>query len=1211
MGVCQILIAVRGLQDGAKNSWAVVPETACHEKYVRRRGFGRWSTEGGKFVGGIATGQGCDGEGGRGVIGGNPEAASNQAKKNGTTSYLVWLKCTCEDMMLAAAKRPTFFSPANQLSWASISTRISVLSKESGLEHRQTDTHGRKCSHRRLGSARQVQDLNSYFGALEADLDISRQQIDTHGHEGISEAEVDFMTRLNLTRWDFTAAGEAVKFCFCFLPWEVKGPRSGLVGGVIAWDRYRWREGAAPAGYMQSGAVVDINCDRDRVHRGCDGEVARSVICGCQFVGHKSGAFEEPWGKFHERRQMISRICQLYKQLEFVGVQGRMATVCLKPTLSPSLFPPPAPPAPRAHHARPPKRPARRRAGSSSRPGVVLGVGRVVAAKSQRRTGDARKAPAKRRVPEVDEKHKETTPTARDATSPVLVSTTGTRIRIRTDPAAPDDPTPSPPTAPPTTKMTVPTMPRPKSKRLAPSGTATAQTATRSSPSPRSPRPPAARRAAPPPPPRPRRVPEPSRRPSARRAPAGPLQHPEEPAPAQPPEAAVTQESVSAPPTNGNGYTNNNTPDAASSSSAGPSASAIPRPGNIAFNPPPTSPTTPRSTRGTTRTWASTWACPSCPGTCPLASLPRPRRTNNTHRTHTSSSSSRQERAPRAAKPKRLKAHTVTSKSYSIPMVPRDKKGGPMLPLNVGIMTVISLGDVCMRSIFIPNGTSSPWGTSRYLSTVDQTAEVVYHCTILDGGDGPKFQIIPSDVPDRPVIAGTATGAWSTIVKQANALRQRAHSNSVSGPTSSGSARTRSSTSSRSSRTRTASGICGSTLSRAARWGGACGGDSCAAGGVRERDARGGVLPAKAADCAGGAGGARVSHYPPHIMAQAATQAGGGGEEGAAAAAGGLWGGRGGDGRHGHGHAGPSNGDGAGAGYYLPHPHAPPSPPPGGGPTYAHPAHPGGGDGDGGAGRGAGAGAGGGGRQLVCEHYECVPDAGAGAGAGAGGGRRGARAVAVRLSVCRCARFWSSPRPSQAKIPPPALGLVFVRLGVVLCASIHSFDALVEFTILQFTVDSFVRTAMWFFLLRGRGPGSASWEHGGLVRGSAARLGFAWNSEHIHFYVHAFATRHRSKGQESWASMGSHSFNLESRTTMYPSATQISSTMRPDRSNKVGFFWLLDVQAGPSLGCGLGLGLGLEEFQAQARSSQALMIGHYLLPPTSFSQAFHPDLSPR
>ena len=171
----------------------------------------------------------------------------------------------------------------------------------------------------------------------------------------------------------------------------------------------------------------------------------------------------------------------------------------------------------------------------------------------------------------------------------------------------------------------------------------------------------------------------------------------------------------------------------------------------------------------------------------------------------------------RHAKPKRLKAHTVTSKSFSIPMVPRDKKGKPMLPLNVGIMTVINLGDVCMREHFHTERYIFPVGYEvtryvsgffyisnrffwwrrcsnlvplltylsvhrRYLSTVDANIEVVYHCTILDGGDGPKFQIVPSDVPDRPVIAGTATGAWSNIVKQANAIRNRQHSNSVSGP---------------------------------------------------------------------------------------------------------------------------------------------------------------------------------------------------------------------------------------------------------------------------------------------------------------------------------------------------------------------------------------------------------------------------------------------
>lgn len=73
--------------------------------------------------------------------------------------------------------------------------------------------------------------------------------------------------------------------------------------------------------------------------------------------------------------------------------------------------------------------------------------------------------------------------------------------------------------------------------------------------------------------------------------------------------------------------------------------------------------------------------------------------------------------APHQPKPKRLKAHTVTSKNFSIPMVPRDKSGKPMLPLNVGIMTVIKLGDVCMREHFHTERYIFPVGyeVSRYL----------------------------------------------------------------------------------------------------------------------------------------------------------------------------------------------------------------------------------------------------------------------------------------------------------------------------------------------------------------------------------------------------------------------------------------------------------------------------------------------------------------
>lgn len=138
----------------------------------------------------------------------------------------------------------------------------------------------------------------------------------------------------------------------------------------------------------------------------------------------------------------------------------------------------------------------------------------------------------------------------------------------------------------------------------------------------------------------------------------------------------------------------------------------------------------------------------------------------------------------RHTKPKRLKAHTVTSKSYSIPMVPRDKNGRPILPLNVGIMTVNCLGEVCMREHFHTERYIFPVGYSvnrRYLSARDPNAETVYNCTILDGGDGPKFQIIANDMAE-PITAGTATGAWSVVVRAANHVRNRQHSNSVSGP---------------------------------------------------------------------------------------------------------------------------------------------------------------------------------------------------------------------------------------------------------------------------------------------------------------------------------------------------------------------------------------------------------------------------------------------
>jgi hypothetical protein len=44
------------------------------------------------------------------------------------------------------------------------------------------------------------------------------------------------------------------------------------------------------------------------------------------------------------------------------------------------------------------------------------------------------------------------------------------------------------------------------------------------------------------------------------------------------------------------------------------------------------------------------------------------------------------------------------------------------------------------------------------LSMVDPKRSIDYVCTILDGGDTPKFQVVPQDDVDNPIVASSATG---------------------------------------------------------------------------------------------------------------------------------------------------------------------------------------------------------------------------------------------------------------------------------------------------------------------------------------------------------------------------------------------------------------------------------------------------------------------
>lgn len=69
-----------------------------------------------------------------------------------------------------------------------------------------------------------------------------------------------------------------------------------------------------------------------------------------------------------------------------------------------------------------------------------------------------------------------------------------------------------------------------------------------------------------------------------------------------------------------------------------------------------------------------------------------------------------------------------------------------------------------------------------YNSMIDPHAQTTYTNKILEFPDGPRFQVLAADQPGEQIIAGTPTGAWSMIVKKANAIGDRISSNSVSGP---------------------------------------------------------------------------------------------------------------------------------------------------------------------------------------------------------------------------------------------------------------------------------------------------------------------------------------------------------------------------------------------------------------------------------------------
>lgn len=118
--------------------------------------------------------------------------------------------------------------------------------------------------------------------------------------------------------------------------------------------------------------------------------------------------------------------------------------------------------------------------------------------------------------------------------------------------------------------------------------------------------------------------------------------------------------------------------------------------------------------------------------------------------------------------------------------IPRDENGDYILPVQIGILTVLSLGTIITDN---PNYHNDryiwPIGYKiqrYYNSTTNPETQACYTASVIESPEGPKFVIEADDRPDDPIIGNTATGAWTAVVRMSNKIRNRNHSNSASGP---------------------------------------------------------------------------------------------------------------------------------------------------------------------------------------------------------------------------------------------------------------------------------------------------------------------------------------------------------------------------------------------------------------------------------------------
>ena len=163
--------------------------------------------------------------------------------------------------------------------------------------------------------------------------------------------------------------------------------------------------------------------------------------------------------------------------------------------------------------------------------------------------------------------------------------------------------------------------------------------------------------------------------------------------------------------------------------------------------------------------------------TSPLPLYPPPQKATNEQTTTVPS-----------APPKRSRINRVNVKTRRVQPIQRDQHGNPILPQQIGVLTVTNLGKIITdREAFHNERYIFPVGYTVqriYPSMVDPNKNTLITSTIIDSGGngGPKFHVVAADQSHEPIVANSATGAWTVVVRKSNEIRQRDHSNSASGP---------------------------------------------------------------------------------------------------------------------------------------------------------------------------------------------------------------------------------------------------------------------------------------------------------------------------------------------------------------------------------------------------------------------------------------------